>query len=76
MSFAMNNHALCSTKRRGAAAGWRVPQRQALISLAPLALALAPAACNRRAPLPPGAVVFQGAGVALVPGQHWKTVQR
>jgi len=40
-----------------------------------LTLALTPAGCKRRTPLPAGAVVFQGAGVALVPGEHWKELQ-
>jgi len=40
-----------------------------------LTLALTPFGCQRRTPLPPGAVVFQGAGVALVPGEHWKELQ-
>lgn len=40
-----------------------------------LAMVVASVGCKRRSsstPLPPGAVVFQGAGVALLPGEHWK----
>jgi hypothetical protein len=40
-----------------------------------LALAITPAGCKRSTPLPAGAVVFQGAGIALVPGEHWKELQ-
>jgi len=49
-----------------------MPQFGALLLLA---LAICLTACNRRTPLPPGAVVFDGAGVALVPGEHWKELR-
>lgn len=40
-----------------------------------LAIVVMSVGCERRSPsttLPPGAVIFQGAGVALLPGEHWK----
>ena len=40
-----------------------------------LALAIGPIGCKRHTPLPPGTVVFEGTGVALVPGEHWKEVR-
>ena len=40
-----------------------------------IAAANAPTGCKRHTPLPPGAVAFTGAGVALVPGEHWKAVR-
>jgi hypothetical protein len=40
-----------------------------------LALTIAPASCKRRTPLPPGAVVFEGTGVALVPGEQWQQIR-
>src|SRR4051794_26655300 len=43
----------------------------ALISL----MLITPAGCKPRPTLPAGAVVFQGAGIALVPGKHWKELQ-
>jgi hypothetical protein len=38
-------------------------------------LAIGPSGCKRHEALPAGAVVFQGAGVALVPGEHWKQLE-
>src|SRR4051812_41526016 len=54
---------------------WNVMKVTSQTSALILLMLISPAGCKPRPTLPAGAVVFQGAGIALVPGEHWKELQ-